>query len=88
MRLEEKKRITKTYIYLLILTFFLVSVSLLNQRFAVFCLLTITPIKASLIGYNYMHIRNESILIKGAIIFILLNIFVFFLLTFSDIAMR
>lgn len=88
MENSEKKTIIKTFIALLLLTFILVSVSLLDRRLAVLCLLTITPVKASLIGYNYMHIKKEGILVKGAIIFILLNIFVFFLLTFSDITMR
>lgn len=88
MGLKEKKRIVKTFVALLILTTILVTVSVLDRRLSVLCLLTITPLKASLIGYNFMHLRSEGIIIKGAIIFILLNLLVFFLLTFSDIAFR
>ena len=84
----QTKKLIAIYAVLIVLTAILAGISRLGSRYAVLGLLTITPTKAGLIGYYFMHLKNENPIIKGGIIFILVNLVVFFALTFSDIAFR
>ena len=55
---------------------------------AVPALLTITPLKASLVLYYFMHLREERPYIKGMVFVALITLMVFLALMFSDISLR
>jgi cytochrome c oxidase subunit IV len=80
----------KTYLAvwaaLVALTGGLVLLSHLGQRTAVWGLLTISPFKAGLVFYYFMHLRHEGPLIKSIMLIALGTLLVFLALLFSDIA--
>jgi len=73
---------------LLALTALLVLLSRFGQRAAVAGLLTITPVKAALVFYYFMHLRYERALLKGVLIVTLGTLLIFFGLTYADVAFR
>ncbi|MBI4913926.1 MAG: cytochrome C oxidase subunit IV family protein [Acidobacteria bacterium] len=78
----------KVWVALLLLTGALVGLSHLGQTAAVWGLLTLTPIKAALVFYFFMHLKYEGILLKGVILVTLGTLLIFFVLLFSDVAFR
>ncbi len=78
----------KVWIVLLILTGCLVGLSHVNQTYAVWGLLTLTPLKAGLVFYFFMHLKYEPPLFKIVILVTLGTLLIFFALLFSDIAFR
>jgi cytochrome c oxidase subunit IV len=76
------------WVVLLLLTGLLVAVSHLGQRYAVLGLLTITPVKAGLVFYYFMHLKYEGPLLKGVVFVALATLLIFFALLFSDVAFR
>jgi cytochrome c oxidase subunit 4 len=74
------------WIALVILTGCLVLLSHFGLRAAVWGLLTITPLKAGLVFYFFMHLRYEDPLLKGVIIVALVTLLIFLALLFSDVA--
>jgi cytochrome c oxidase subunit 4 len=55
-------------------------------RAAVWGLLTITPIKAGLVLYFFMHLKYEDPLLKGVLFTALFTLLIFLVLLFSDVA--
>lgn len=73
---------------LVVFTLALAGLSHLGQGAAVWGLLTLTPIKAALVFYFFMHLRYEGPLLKGVVFVALGTLLVFFALLFSDVAFR
>ncbi len=71
---------------LVALTAGLVGMSHLGLRAAVWGLLTITPIKAGLVLYFFMHLKYEDPLLKGVLFTALSTLLIFLVLLFSDVA--
>lgn len=71
---------------LVILTGALVGLSHLGLRAAVWGLLTITPVKAALVLYFFMHLKYEDPLLKAVILIALTTLLIFLTLLFSDVA--
>lgn len=78
----------KVWLCLLALTGVLTVVSRLGQGLAVLCLLTITPLKAALVLYFFMHLKHEPPLLKVVVLAALGTLLIFFALLFSDAALR
>jgi cytochrome c oxidase subunit 4 len=78
----------KVWVVLLILTACLVGVSHLGQTAAVWGLLTLTPLKAGLVFYFFMHLKYEGPLFKVVVLVTLGTLLIFFALLFSDVAFR
>ena len=76
----------KVWVALLLLTFTLVGLSHVSQTYAVWGLLTLTPLKAGLVFYYFMHLKYEDSLFKIVILVTLGTLLIFFALLFSDIA--
>ena len=76
----------KVWAALLILTGCLVGVSHLGQTYAVWGLLTLTPLKAGLVFYFFMHLKYEGPLLKIVVLVTLGTLLIFFALLFSDVA--
>jgi len=73
---------------LVLFTLSLVGLSRLGQGAAVWGLLTLTPLKAALVFYFFMHLRYEGPLLKGVVFVALGTLLIFFALLFSDVAFR
>ena len=73
---------------LVILTGLLVLASRLGQTAAVWGLLTLTPLKAGLVFYFFMHLKYEGPLLKAVVLVTLGTLLIFFALLFSDVAFR
>ncbi len=76
------------WVLLLLLTAGLVSLSHLGQTAAVWGLLILTPLKASLVFYYFMHLKYEGPLFKIVLLVTLGTLLIFFALLFSDVAFR
>lgn len=77
------------WIVLLLLTAILVLASELGpESFAVWGMLTLTPLKAALVFYFFMHLKYESTLLKGMLAIALAALVVFIGFMFFDIAYR
>jgi len=78
----------KVWLLLLLLTAGLVSLSHVSQNYAVWGLLTLTPLKAGLVFYYFMHLKYEGPLLKIVVLVTLGTLLIFFALLFSDVAFR
>ncbi len=78
----------KVWVALLALTGLLVLSSHFGQTTAVWGLLVLTPLKAGLVFYFFMHLRYEGPLLKGVVLVTLGTLLIFFALLFSDVAFR
>lgn len=78
----------KVWVALLALTGCLVLMSHVGPRAAVWGLLTLTPIKAGLVFYYFMHLKYEGALLKGVLLVTIGTLLIFFALLFSDVAFR
>lgn len=78
----------KVWVALLVLTGCLVGLSHVGQTAAVWGLLTLTPIKAGLVFYFFMHLRYEGALLKGVVLVTVGTLLIFFALLYSDVAFR
>jgi len=78
----------KVWVVLLILTGALVGLSHVGQTAAVWGLLTLTPLKAGLVFYFFMHLKYEGPLLKGVVLVTLGTLLIFFALLFADVAFR
>ncbi len=78
----------KVWLALVVLTGLLVLLSHFGQGFAVWGLLILTPIKAGLVFYFFMHLKYEGALLKGVVLVTLGTLLIFFALLFSDVAFR
>ena len=74
---------------LVILTALLVVVSrLFHERLSVAAMLTVTPIKAALVFYFFMHLKYERPLLKGMVFVALAALVIFIGLLFLDVSFR
>lgn len=73
---------------LVVFTLALVGLSRFGQGAAVWGLLTLTPLKAALVFYFFMHLRYEGPLLKGVVFVTLGTLLIFFALLFADVAFR
>jgi cytochrome c oxidase subunit 4 len=78
----------KVWLALVLLTGLLALVSRFGQDLAVLGLLTITPLKAGLVFYFFMHLRDEGLLLRGIVAVALGTLLIFFALLFADAALR
>jgi cytochrome c oxidase subunit IV len=78
----------KVWAVLLGLTGALVTLSHFGQTAAVWGLLILTPLKAGLVFYFFMHLRYEGPLLKGVVLVTLGTLLIFFALLFADVAFR
>ncbi len=76
----------KVWLALVVLTGLLVLMSHFGQSYAVWGLLILTPIKAGLVFYFFMHLRYEDPLLKGVMLVALTTLLIFLVLLFSDVA--
>nr|WP_320134150.1 cytochrome C oxidase subunit IV family protein [uncultured Holophaga sp.] len=76
------------WVVLVLLTLSLVGLSHLSQSAAVWGLLTLTPLKAALVIYFFMHLRYEGPLLKAVAFVTLGTLLIFFALMFADVAFR
>jgi cytochrome c oxidase subunit IV len=83
------RTLVQVWMALLFLTAVLVFVSrVFHEALSVWALLTITPFKAGLVFYFFMHLKYEKPYLK-AMVFITLGVLIIFLsLTFFDIFNR
>jgi cytochrome c oxidase subunit 4 len=61
---------------------------LFHEALAVPALLTITPLKATLVFYYFMHLRHEKTYIKGMVFATLATLTIFVGMLFLDISFR
>lgn len=73
---------------LLLLTGLLALVSRQGQTFATLGLLTLTPLKAGLVLYFFMHLKDEGLLLRTVVLVTLGTLLIFFALLFADAALR
>jgi cytochrome c oxidase subunit 4 len=73
---------------LLALTGLLVGVSQLGADVAVWAMLLVTPLKAGLVFYYFMHLKYEGLLLKAMVFVALATLVVFIGLLFLDISFR
>ncbi len=78
----------KVWVALLCLTGALVGLAHVGQTAAVWGLLTLTPLKAGLVFYFFMHLKYEGPLLKVVVLVTLGTLLIFFALLFSDVAFR
>lgn len=74
------------WVALVLLTGLLVILSHFGPKAAVWGLLTISPLKAGLVFYYFMHLKYEDLLLKSIILVALGTLITFFVLLFADIA--
>ncbi len=79
----------KVWIALVTLTGMLVALSLARRpNLALLGLLVITPTKASLVFYYFMHLKDESAALKYMVAIAVAVLVIFILLTFADYLYR
>jgi cytochrome c oxidase subunit IV len=79
----------KVWVALVVLTLALVGVSAThNQALILLGLLAITPTKASLVFYYFMHLKYESAPLKYMVVATLCVLVIFLGLTFTDYLFR
>jgi cytochrome c oxidase subunit IV len=76
------------WIALIALTGLLVLLSHFGPGPAVWGLLTITPLKAGLVFYFFMHLRYEGALLKALVVIALGILLIFFVLLYADLAFQ
>ncbi len=80
------RTVISVWIALVLLTGALVLLSHFGLRAAVWGLLTITPLKAGLVLYFFMHLKYEDPLLKGVILIAIVTLLIFLTLLFADVA--
>jgi cytochrome c oxidase subunit 4 len=85
----EYRTLLEVWIILLLLTAFLVFVSrAFHEALSVWALLTLTPLKAGLVFYYFMHLKYEKPFLKAMVVITLGALIIFIGLTFSDLMYR
>jgi cytochrome c oxidase subunit IV len=83
------RTLVKVWLLLLILTAVLVYVSTaFHDTLAVPALLTLTPLKAGLVFFYFMHLKYERPFLKTLVFMVLGVLIIFIGLTFLDISYR
>ncbi len=78
----------RVWAVLVLLTGGLVGISRLGQTLAVTGMLLITPLKAGLVFYFFMHLKYEGALLKLMVFIALSTLLIFIALMFLDIPFR
>ncbi len=79
----------RVWLVLLLLTAALVFTSTTyHEALAVPAMLTLTPLKACLVFFYFMHLKYEKPLLKGLVLLTVTVLIVFIGLTFLDVSMR
>ena len=73
---------------LVILTAALVASSRVSSGAAVWAMLVITPLKAGLVLYFFMHLKYEKVLLKGMVFVAMATLTIFIGMLFLDISFR
>jgi cytochrome c oxidase subunit 4 len=76
----------RVWLVLVVLTAALVGLSHLGPKAATLGLLTISPVKAGLVFYYFMHLKYEGPLLKAVMLVALGTLLIFLTLLFADIA--
>jgi cytochrome c oxidase subunit 4 len=88
-RVIEDRTFVAVWIVLLFLTMLLVvSGKLFHETLSVPALLTVTPLKAGLVFYYFMHLKQEGPLLRTMVFVTLATLVVFIGLLFVDISYR
>jgi len=83
------RTLVKVWLLLLFLTALLVFVSTVyHDILSVPALLTITPLKAGLVFFFFMHLKYEKPFFRGLVFLVLVVLIIFIGLTFADISNR
>ena len=83
------RTLVKIWLMLLLLTAALVLVSTVyHDLLSVPALLTITPLKAGLVFFYFMHLKYEKPFFRGLVFLVLVVLIIFIGLTFADTAFR
>ncbi len=81
--------LVKVWAALIVLTAVLVFVSrVFHESLSVPAMLTITPLKAALVCYFFMHLKYEGLLLKTMLLAALGTLLIFLGLLFSDVLVR
>ncbi len=81
--------LVRVWLVLLFLTAVLVFTSTIyHQALSVWAMLTLTPLKAGLVFYFFMHLKYERPLLKGLVLVTIAALILFIGLTFLDIFSR
>ncbi len=79
----------RVWLLLLFLTAVLVFVSTVyHEALSVPALLTLTPLKAGLVFFYFMHLKYERPFLKALVLMVLAVLILFIGLTFSDLSTR
>ncbi|HBL16266.1 MAG: hypothetical protein A2X36_13215 [Elusimicrobia bacterium GWA2_69_24] len=84
----EYPALLKVWGTLLLLTAALVGASRVSPAAAVWAMLVLTPVKAALVLFFFMHLKYEGALLKGMVFTALSVLVVFISLLFLDISFR
>lgn len=76
----------RVWLFLLFLTTLLVIASRISHEAAVWAMLTVTPLKAGLVFFYFMHLKYEKPFLKGLLLLVLFVLIVFIALTFLDVS--
>jgi cytochrome c oxidase subunit IV len=76
----------RVWLTLVVLTGLLVVLSHIGPKAATWGLLTISPIKAGLVFYYFMHLKYEGPLLKAVMLVALGTLLIFLTLLFADVA--
>ena len=76
------------WVVLLALTGVLILMSSISHRASVLAMLTVTPLKAGLVFYFFMHLKYEKTFLKLMVFVALAVLVIFIALLFFDIAFR
>jgi cytochrome c oxidase subunit 4 len=84
----EYPTLFKVWATLVVLTGLLVAASRVSPAAAVWAMLFITPLKAALVLYFFMHLKYEKILLKTMVFVALSTLIIFIGMLFLDISFR
>jgi cytochrome c oxidase subunit 4 len=84
----ENATLLKVWAALLTLTGLLVGASLVSPALAVAAMLTLTPVKAWLVLYYFMHLKHAGPLLRGMVLVTLSVLVIFIGMMFLDLAFR
>jgi cytochrome c oxidase subunit 4 len=85
----EYRTLLQVWVVLLLLTAALVLIGrFFHEALSIWALLAITPIKAGLVFYYFMHLKYEKPFLKSMVAITLGALIIFIGLTFSDILYR
>ena len=81
--------LVRVWLLLLFLTALLVFLcTAFHEAVAVWAMLTLTPLKAGLVFFYFMHLKYEKPFLKALVLLTLALLIVFIGLTFADVALR